>query len=247
DPDLKELTHKAQQGEVEYDPQMARRRQSELRYLNMKMAERNGAIIGAAVSTISHVVDFIRPDRERPADEVARSLQRILMGTADGAGRSGIIYLAADIFTKGNPAAAMPAMATANVVYDFSKDLYRLATGQIDADDLLVNTVTNAFSTVTSFGGVQLGTAVGAAAAKTAIGKAIGLGATIGTAAGPLGAIVGGAVLGLAAGLASGWVIGDARRGALERVNQDLEQLGRAAELNPRMVPLRFIDGMASL
>ncbi|WP_462410384.1 hypothetical protein [Neobacillus sp. Marseille-QA0830] len=228
-----DMVQNAKQSNVEYGAKQ--QRLNELRWVNFKTAVKAGAISGALGAAISEVADICLNGKDLTAKQFEESIVNVLKGTADGAGRGGVLFVAAELFGA-TGLKSVPGLAAANTLYDFAKDLYRFVNGKIDGDDLLCNTVTNMFTSTATFAGAQMG-----------MSAAIGLGATIGTAVGPFGTLVGGAIGGLIAGLGASAVVTGAQKDAFRRVQQDIDEVMQSTTLNPRMKQLKLVEKMSSL
>lgn len=231
--DSLKTTSKAKNGNIDYGPKQ--QRLNELRWVNFQTAVKAGAITGAVSATIGEIADICKNSKALTPEQFQESIVNVLKGTADGAARGGVLYVAAELFGA-TGLKSVPGMAVANTLYDFAKDLYRLITGKIDADDLLCNTVNNAFTSTATFAGAQLG-----------MSAAIGLGATLGTAVGPVGTLIGGAIGGLIAGFGASAIVTGAQKDAFKRVQADIEEVMQSTTLNPRMTQLKLVGKMSSL
>ncbi|MCI3922169.1 hypothetical protein MO973_18230 [Paenibacillus sp. TRM 82003] len=226
---LKQSTTKAREGKIEYD--RAGEKVRELKLNNFKYAVGSAAVVAGLQAAIVEIYDIVKNKKELTLEQFQTSVVHVLKGAADGGARAGVIYCASSLFRT-----SVPVLAAANTLYDFAKDMYKFCDGTIDADDLLCNTVNNAFSSAAAFGGAQLGVAA-----------AVSLGATIGTAVGPVGTAVGAAIGGLVFGLGAGAVISSASKEAAARVRESLEDAMQATTQYPEMRQLRLIDSMSRL
>ncbi|SLK50448.1 Uncharacterised protein [Mycobacteroides abscessus subsp. abscessus] len=230
---LMDDVRQAKKGTVEYEHKTER--MNKLQMSNFGNAVKSGAIVGALTTTVLEIVDIVKNEKNLTSEQFEESVINIVKGTIDGGARSGVLYTAAQI-TGATGLRSVPILAGANALYDFTKDLYRFSKGDIDADDLLCNTVNNSYTSLGAFGGAQLG-----------VSAAIGLGATIGTSVGPIGTVIGGAIGGLIGGIATGAVVSSAGKTAMANVRADIESALQATTLHPQMKQLRLIENMNQL
>ncbi len=147
------------QATPEYDK--SQERFDELNRVNMGRAIAAGATTGFLVSTVQEIIQVIKNSKNLPEDQFVKSIEHILCGTVEGGIRGGAISGSVLLMGKmlgrevaANSIEAIPGMVVANVAIDFAKDLYKCFVSKtIDTDDLLCNSVNNAFSSVAGFGG----------------------------------------------------------------------------------------------
>lgn len=241
----------------------------ELNRVNLGRAIAAGAATGLIVTTVQEIIGVIRNARELPEDQFIKSVEHILCGTAEGGVRGGAIAGSVQLFGKmlgrevaSNSLEAIPVMAATNVAVDFAKDLYRCFVAQtIDTDDLLCNSVNNAFTSAAGFGGGwfagQLGGQIAgqlggqafaqgvslAASAKTAAAT----GAAIGSSLGPIGTVIGSVVGGLLIGIGANAIIETANRDAQKAYCKCIDEINAQIELSGCEKVYYFADTMESL
>ena len=111
-----------------------------------------------------------------------------------------------------NSLGAIPAMTTANVGVDLAKDLYHCFVSQdIDADDLLCNTINNVYNSFAGFGGTYVG---GQLAIFSSAKIAAANGAAIGSTLGPVGTIIGSVIGSFIVGMGANAVVDVANKDA---------------------------------
>lgn len=227
---------------------------SELHNTNLQNSIKVGAATGAFFSAVKEIIHVIKNRDDLPEDQFILSVQHILCGTVEGAFRSGAIYESVILFGQligkeltTHSFQAVPAMAAANVAVSFAKDLYKcFITEDIDTDDLLCNTVNNAFTSLMGFGGSALGATIGGSIAAS-ISTSAAVGASIGTAAGPVGTAIGAAVGGIVFGLLAGVIVGVANKDATAAFAETLNDINSKLELNGVEKLYYFADSMSSL
>lgn len=227
-------------------------KQKQLHEINMGRAVVFGALTGTVLSAVKEICDIIEHGDGISKEQFKKSIEHILCGTADGAMRGGAIMgsvkavgtiMGKEIAT--NSLGAIPAMAVANTAVDVAKDLYQcFVAGQIDADDLLCNTVNHAFSSIAGFGGSWAGGQLaGAAFAKSAAEA----GAAIGSAAGPLGTLVGSVVGGILIGFGAQAIIKAADKDAQKKLMDCMDRIHAKIELDGFEKLYFFADEMSCL
>ena len=241
----------------------------ELHGVEVRNAIKAGAAAGFLFTTIREVAGFLRDSDGLTEERFVQGIESILCGTVEGGVRAGAInesvYLFSRILGKevaSSSAEAIPAMAAANVAVDFAKDLYKcFVTGTIDTDDLLCNTVENAFSSAAGFGGGwlagQLGSQVAgqigsqafaqSAAAIASAKSAAATGAAIGSPLGPIGTVVGSVIGGLVIGICAHAIVGVADKDAQETYCALVEEINEHIELEGCERIYYFADTMSSL
>lgn len=241
----------------------------ELHSVELRSAIKTGAAAGLLFSTVREVICFLRDSDGLSEERFVQGIERILCGTVEGGVRAGAInesvYLLGRLLGKEVTASsleAVPVMAATNVTVDFAKDLYKcFILGEIDADDLLCNTVENAFSSVAGFGGGWIagqlvsqvagqigGQAVSQGAALLASAKGTAaIGAAIGSPLGPIGTVVGSVVGGLVIGLCANGIIDTADKDAQKAYCSLVEEINSRIELDGCERIYYFADSMASL
>ena len=183
---------------------------------NIEMAVKAGAVTGLICSSVSEIIQLWQNKENLTKEDFVDAAVGILCGTVEGGVRGGAIVGSVRVFSKvigkeiaENSLEAVVPMALANTTVDFAKDLYAcLVTKEIDKDDLLCKTVSNAYSsTAHVFGGWALGkageqaawaikalTASKAAETAVSIKSVAATTASIGSAFGPIGAVIGAVV-----------------------------------------------------
>lgn len=232
--------------------QKSAEKHSELNKVNLGRAVAAGAATGAILTTVKEIIEVIKNRDGLPEDQFVKSIENILCGTVDGAVRGGAIMGSVQLLGKvvgkeiaANSLGAIPAMAVANTAVDFAKDLYKcFVTGDIDADDLLCNTVNNSFSSFAGFGGAYLG---GQIAAFSTAKAAAATGAAIGSPLGPIGTIIGSVVGGIVVGLGANAIIGTANKDAHKAFIECVSEINTHIELNGCAKLYYFADSMSSI
>lgn len=226
---------------------------TELNRVNLGRAVAAGAATGLVLSTVSEIVYVIKNRYNLTENQFVESVTHILCGTVDGGIRSGAIMGSVQLIGRvvgkeiaANSLGAVPVMAVANTSVDFARDLYRcFVTGEIDADDLLCNTVNNTFSSFAGFGGGYVGAQIGGAIAGAKAAAATG--AAIGSAIGPIGTIVGSVVGGLFIGFGANAIIKIAGKDAEKEYNKCITEISNQIELSGIEQTYYFVDSMSSL
>ncbi|MHC1731943.1 MAG: hypothetical protein AB9888_07960 [Bacteroidales bacterium] len=238
-----DLTETAKTQKASY--QNKQERINQLNKVNLVKAVKVGAIVGAMTTTVFEVVDIIKNKKNLSEEQFVESIVKILSGTVDGGIRSGTIVLATQIFNvAANSSSAVPVMAASNVAVDFAKDLWMFANGDIDADDLLCNTVNNSFTSGVGFAGGYVGGQVGGVVAAKA---ALLAGASTGSVSGPIGTVVGAVVGGLVIGIGANMIVTDGKKDGEERYNKCLIDIQNNIEIDPSKRKYAFVDTMSHL
>lgn len=233
---------------------------AELNKVNMGKAVAAGAATGLILSTVKEIVEVIKNSDNLPEDQFVQSISNILYGTAEGGIRGGAIMGSVQLFGKivgkeiaANSFGAVPIMAVANTAVDFAKDLYRCFVAEtIDIDDLLCNTINNAFSSLAGFGGGYLGGYVGGyigvqIAGFTSAQAAAATGAAIGSPLGPIGTVIGSVVGGIVIGIGANAIVGTANKDAQKEFEKCIEEFNSHIELNGCQRLYYFTDSMSSI
>lgn len=228
-----------------------------LHSVELGRAAKTGAASGFISVAINEVIRLMRlsKDGKLTKEEFVKSVQNALFGSADGAIRAGAVNEAVFHFGRvlGKDLGAhsldtVPVMAGANAAVNFAEDLYScFIVGDIDADDLLCNTVENVFLSTASYGGgwaaeqiakhVLLGSARGAAATGAAIGSSLG----------PIGIVVGSVVGSLVIGSCGQALVGTAQKDAFTAYASLIEDIDAHIELEGCERIYYFADTMSSL
>lgn len=236
----------------------------ELHSVELRSAIKTGAAAGLLFSTVREVICFLRDSDGLSEERFVQGIEHILRDTVEGGVRAGAInesvYLFGKLLKKEVTASsleAVPVMAATNVTVDFAKDLYKcFILGEIGTDDLLCNTVENAFSSVAGFGGGwlagQLGSHVarqiGGQAALIASAKgAAAIGAAVGSPLGPMGTVVGSAIGELVIGLCANGIIDTTNKDAQRAYCNLVEEINSHVELDGCERIYYFADSMSSL
>lgn len=236
----------------------------ELHSVELRSAIKTGAAAGLLFSTVREVICFLRDSDGLSEERFVQGIEHILCGTVEGGVRAGAINESVHLFGRllgkevtASSLEAAPVMAATNVTVDFAKDLYKcFILGEIGTDDLLCNTVENAFSSVAGFGGGwlagQLGSHVarqiGGQAALIASAKgAAATGAAIGSPLGPMGTVVGSVIGGLVIGLCANGIIDTASKDAQRAYCNLVEEINNHVELDGCEKIYYFADSMSSL
>jgi len=234
---------------------------AELHSHELTNAIKKGAATGFIYSTIREFATLLKNADNLSKEAFLQSAENILIGTAEGGVRAGAINESVYLFGRAlgrevtsSSLEAVPVMAATNVAVDFAKDLYKCFVAyEIDTDDLLCNTVENAFSSVASFGGGWLTAQVGGRvvaqnAALLATAKdAAATGAAIGSPLGPIGSVVGSVVGGLLIGTCASSIIGVAERDGEKAYCALVEEIDSRIELEGCEKIYYFADAMSSL
>ena len=261
---------RADQAKAQSTPEYELRQEklSELNKIHLRKAIGTGALTGCIVTTISEVIDVIKT-KDLSFDQFVTSINHIFCGTVEGGVRGGAIAESTQIISKmlgreiaSSSLEAIPGMVLANVSVDFAKDLYRcFITKTIDPDDLLCNTVNNAFTSATGFGGAwiagQIGEQIAGQFSSQAFLQSVSIfasakataatGAAIGSSLGPIGAIVGSVVGGLIIGIGSKAIIGTANNDAEQAYVECIAEINSHIEHNDIQKAYYFADRMESL
>ncbi len=232
-------------------------KQAELNKVNLGNAMLVGAATGAILSTVKEIVDVIKNRHNLPEDQFVKSIEHILCGTVDGTVRSGAIVGSVQLLGKvigkeiaANSLEAVPIMAIANTAVDFAKDLYRcFVTQTIDTDDLLCNSINNAFTSAAGFAGGYAGGQLGGLVVGTfaSAKSAAATGAAIGSALGPIGTVVGSVVGGVVIGIGANLIVGTANKDAQQAFNDCIADLNSHIELSGFDKLYYFADSMSSI
>lgn len=209
---------------------------AELNQVKFSHAIAFGAATGAILSTVKEIAYVIKERKDLPEDQWIKSIQHILCGTAEGGIRGGAIAGSTQLLGKAlgkviteDSFGAVPVMAITNTAVDFAKDLYRVfVTHTIDTDDLLCNTVNNAFSSLAGFGGAWTGAQV--AGMHMSVETAVATGASIGSAAGPLGTVIGSVIGGLVIGVCATLITGTANKDAQKTFNKCIADINEKVQ-----------------
>lgn len=228
-------------------------KEAELNQVKLKKAVAMGAATGAILSAVKEIINIIKIRDDLSEEVFIQSIQNILCGSVEGGIRGGAIAGSVQLLGKAlgkqiaeNSIDAVPAMAIANTVVDFAKDLYKtFISGTIDADDLLCNTVNNTFSSFAGFGGSWVGSQI--AGSCFSIKAAAATSASIGSVLGPLGTVVGAAVGGLVIGYSAALIIGTANKDAQAAFNRCIEDITSHAELSGYATMYYFADSMSEI
>jgi len=266
-----EAAELAEQMKAQSTPEYSKRQEKldELNKVNLGRAVMAGAATGLILSTVQEIVGVIKNAKDLPEDQFIQSIEHILCGTVEGGVRGGAIAGSVQIFGKilgkevaANSLEAIPIMATANVAVDFSKDLYKcFVTQTIDTDDLLCNSVNNAFSSAAGFGGAwavgQIGGQIAGQFSSQAFIQGVGLltsaktaaatGAAIGSSLGPIGTVVGSVVGGILIGIGANAIIGTANKDAQKAYCECIANINSHIELSGCERLYYFADSMESI
>jgi|GEM_PF-1037046 len=237
----------------------------ELNRVNLGRAIAAGVTTGFILTTVQEIIDVIKNAKDLPEDQFVKSIEHIMCGTIEGGVRGGAIVESAQLIGKmlgkevaANSLEAIPGMVTANVAVDFAKDLYKcFITKTIDTDDLLCNSINNAFSSAAGFGGAWVGGYIADqfsgqtfiqgvsmfASAKTSAAT----GAAIGSSLGPLGTVIGSAVGGIVIGIGANAIIGTANKDAVKTYTSCIEEINSHIELEGCATLYYFADSMENL
>ena len=266
-----EAAELAEQMKAQSTPEYAKRQEKfdELNKVNLGRAVAAGTATGLILSTVQEIVGVIKNAKDLPEDQFVQSVERILCGTIEGGVRGGAIAGSVQLFGKmlGREVAAIsleaiPAMATANVAVDFAKDLYKcFVTQTIDTDDLLCNSVNNAFSSAAGFTGAwavgQIGGQIAGQFSSQAFIQGVGLltsaktaaatGAAIGSSLGPIGTVIGSVVGGIVIGIGANAIIGTANKDAQKAYEECIADINAHIELSGCERLYFFADSMESI
>lgn len=266
-----EAAELAEQMKAQSTPEYAKRQEKfdELNKVNLGRAVAAGAATGLILSTVQEIVGVIKNAKDLPEDQFVQSVEHILCGTIEGGVRGGTIAGSVQLFGKmlgrevaANSLEAIPAMATANVAVDFAKDLYKcFVTQTIDTDDLLCNSVNNAFSSAAGFTGAwavgQIGGQIAGQFSSQAFIQGVGLltsaktaaatGAAIGSSLGPIGTVIGSVVGGIVIGIGANAIIGTANKDAQKAYEECIADINAHIELSGCERLYYFADSMESI
>jgi len=246
--ELDQLTRDAKNQNAKYPAEKQQQKRNELARLNLFEAVKTGALIEGITTAASEIIKIVRSG-ELTEEQFIESIKNIICGTIDGAARGAAVVTATRIFdVAANSMEAVPVMAAANVALDLAKDLYKFATGKIEADMLLCNTVENSMKSLATFAGGYLG-GLGATAAISAITGAdmAAVGAGLGVPFGPLGIVVGSVIGGVIIGGAVNLAIKDAKSEAYGAFQQCLINIKNDIENDPSGRIYKFADAMSCL
>lgn len=174
----------------------ASEKHAELDKVNLGKAVKTGAVSGLIISFTKEIISVFKNRNNLNKEQFINAIINIIYGTTDGGIRSGSIMGSVQLLSKiagkeitSNSLRAIPAMSIANVGVDLAKDLYNCFVSQdIDADDLLCNTINNVYNSFAGFGGTYVG---GQLAIFSSAKIAAANGAAIGSTLGPVGTIIG--------------------------------------------------------
>lgn len=266
-----EAVIKADQAKAQATPEYENRstKLDELNRVNLERAIASGAATGFLVTTIQEIIAVVKNSKNLPEDQFVKSIEHILCGTVEGGVRSGAIIGSIQLFGKmigrevaGNSIEAIPGMVVANVAVDFAKDLYKCFVAKtIDTDDLLCNSVNNAFSSAAGFGGAwvagQLSSQIVGQFSSQTFTKGVSIfasakasaatGAAIGSCLGPIGTVIGSALGGIVIGIGANVIIGTANKDANKAYTECIEEINMHIELNGCAKAFYFADVMESL
>lgn len=180
---------------------------------NIEMAVKAGAVTGLICSSLSEIIQLWQNKENLTKDDFVDAACGVLLGTVEGGVRGGAIVESVRVFSKvigkeiaENSLEAVIPMALADTTITFAEDLYScLVKKELDKDELLCKTVSNAYSSSAHvLGGWALGkagehvalsikamSASKAAEAAVSIKSVAATTASIGSAFGPIGAVIG--------------------------------------------------------
>ena len=220
-----------------------------------------GATTGFLVSTVQEIIKVIKNSKSLPKDQFVKSIEHILCGTVEGGIRGGAISGSVLLMGKmlgrevaANSIEAIPGMVVANVAIDFAKDLYKCFVSKtIDTDDLLCNSVNNAFSSVAGFGGAWAAGQITSQAFAHSVSvfasakASAATGAAIGSSLGPIGTVIGSALGGIVIGIGANAIVGTANKDASKAFTECINEINTHIELNGCAKIFYFADRMESL
>ena len=254
-----EAAELAEQMKTQSTPEYSKRQEKfdELNKVNLGRAVMAGAATGFILTTIQEVVGVIKNSKDLSEDRFVQSIEHIMCGTVEGGVRGGAIVGSVQLFGKmlgkevaANSIEAIPIMSTANVAVDFAKDLYKcFVTQTIDTDDLLCNTINNAFSSASGFGGAWAGGQAFIQGMKlfSSAKAAAETGAAIGSSLGPIGIVVGSVVGGIVIGIGANSIIDIANKDASKVFNECIAEINSHIELSGIEKLYYFADSMESI
>ena len=246
--ELEQLTKDAQNQKAKYPVEKQQQKQNELNKLNLFDAVKTGALIGGITTTVSELIKIVK-NNELTEEQFIESAYNVLCGTIDGAARGATIVTATQVLNvAAKSLEAVPVMAGANIVFDFAKDLYKLAKGKIEADVLLCNTMENSMRSFASFIGGYLG-GLGTTYAISAITGVdiVAVGAGIGAPFGPIGIVIGSVAVAVIFSGVADLVINDAKNEAYCAFQQCLKNVKKEIERDPSRRVYIFADAMSCL
>ncbi len=266
-----EAVTKADQAKAQATPEYekAQEKLDELNRVNLGRAIAAGAATGFVVTTVQEIIEVIKNHRDLSEDQFVNSIEHIMCGTVEGGIRGGAIAGSVQLLGKmlgrevaANSIEAIPGMVIANVAVDFAKDLYKcFVTKTIDTDDLLCNSVNNAFSSGAGFGGAWAGGLLGGQIAgqfsSQAFTQGVSLfasakasaatGAAMGSSLGPIGTVIGSALGGIVIGIGAKAIIGTANKDAIQAYAECIEEINTHIELSGCAKMFYFADSMETL
>lgn len=197
----------------------ASEKHAELDKVNLSKAVKTGAVSGLIISFTKEIISVFKNRNNLNKEQFINAIINIIYGTTDGGIRSGSIMGSVQLLSKiagkeitSNSLGAIPVMAIANVGVDLAKDLYHCFVSQdIDADDLLCNTINNVFNSFAGFGGTYV---VGQLAIFSSAKIAAANGAAIGSVLGPAGTIIGSVIGSFIIGIGANAVVDVANKDA---------------------------------
>ena len=197
----------------------ASEKHAELDKVNLSKAVKTGAVSGLIISFTKEIISVFKNRNNLNKEQFINAIINIIYGTTDGGIRSGSIMGSVQLLSKiagkeitSNSLGAIPVMAIANVGVDLAKDLYHCFVSQdIDADDLLCNTINNVFNSFAGFGGTYV---VGQLAIFSSAKIAAANGAAIGSVLGPAGTIIGSVIGSFIIGMGANAVVDVANKDA---------------------------------
>lgn len=197
----------------------ASEKHAELDKVNLGKAVKTGAVTGLITSFTKEIISVFKNRNNLNKEQFINAIKNIIYGTTDGGVRNGSIMGSVHLLSKmagkeitSNSLGAIPAMTTANVGVDLAKDLYHCFISQdIDADDLLCNTINNVYNSFAGFGGTYVG---GQLAIFSAAKIAAANGAAIGSTLGPVGTIIGSVIGSFIVGMGANAVVDVANKDA---------------------------------
>lgn len=197
----------------------ASEKHAELDKVNLGKAVKTGAVTSLITSFTKEIISVFKNRNNLNKEQFINAIKNIIYGTTDGGVRNGSIMGSVHLLSKmagkeitSNSLGAIPAMTTANVGVDLAKDLYHCFVSQdIDADDLLYNTINNVYNSFAGFGGTYVG---GQLAIFSAAKIAAANGAAIGSTLGPVGTIIGSVIGSFIVGMGANAVVDVANKDA---------------------------------
>lgn len=197
----------------------ASEKHAELDKVNLGKVVKTGAVTGLITSFTKEIISVFKNRNNLNKEQFINAIKNIIYGTTDGGVRNGSIMGSVHLLSKmagkeitSNSLGAIPAMTTANVGVDLAKDLYHCFVSQdIDADDLLCNTINNVYNSFAGFGGTYVG---GQLAIFSAAKIAAANGAAIGSTLGPVGTIIGSVIGSFIVGMGANAVVDVANKDA---------------------------------